>query len=35
MRVKNILSLVFVSFITAISVNAQGVIVPIICDVRP
>ena len=35
MRVKNILSLVFFGLITAISVNAQGVIVPIICDVRP
>ena len=38
MRFKSIISLfclVFVGFITAISVNAQGVIVPIICDVRP
>ncbi len=38
MRFKNIISLfclVFVGFIAAISVNAQGVIVPIICDVRP
>ncbi|MDQ3181711.1 MAG: hypothetical protein M3Q33_14485, partial [Acidobacteriota bacterium] len=38
MRVKNygiFLYLVFVGFITEISVNAQGVIVPIICDQRP
>ena len=38
MRFKSIISLfclVFVGLITAISANAQGVIVPIICDVRP
>jgi len=38
MRVKNFgifLCLVLVGLITAISANAQGVIVPIICDVRP
>lgn len=38
MRLKNVsvfLCLVFVSLISALSAGAQGVIVPIICDIRP
>src|SRR5882757_5109305 len=38
MQLKNIpvfLCLLFVGFVSAISANAQGVIIPIICDVRP
>lgn len=38
MNFKNVFSLfglLFVGFLSAISVNAQGVIIPIICDFRP
>lgn len=31
----NALGLVFLAFVFVISVNAQGVVIPIICDVRP
>lgn len=34
-KLLSCLSLIFAGFFSAISVNAQGVIVPIICDVRP
>src|SRR5688500_19240403 len=34
-KILSCLSLVFVGFLAAISVNAQGVIIPIICDIRP
>ncbi len=32
---KSIFCLMFVGFLTAVSANAQGVIVPIICEIRP
>ncbi len=32
---KSIFCLMFVGFLTVVSANAQGVIVPIICDIRP
>ncbi len=34
-KILSFLSLVFVGFLSAIPVKAQGVIIPIICDIRP
>ncbi len=34
-KILSVLSLIFAGLFSAISVNAQGVIIPIICDIRP